>query len=854
MKKTLTALAFLLASPLLAQRTTDPSLWPEPQRAFFQDGPALLLTQEQRETLRAQDEAGREAFIRGLLDRDPIPGTPENELRSGIERRLRLVSQEGLLPQDARAELLFLRGRPLERKVLDCAAIFKPLEIWSYPSSTDGAVRDLIIYQTSAADPYRLWLPIDSKRSLYIDEATYWLDQSAERRFGKRLDRFFCPDSERVDRATGIDGMRGKVIASITTSSFNLRGEESGSVRQVYSARPRDRALYLAAPSDLATWARLAALTPLETEPARLQLGDLGLDFPWRQGQRLVARMLIGLPSAEGMETTEVNGKPRVKLVAEGVLDTGGTPFTTFRVRYQVAPPTPEEPLSLLLDEPLRPGQSFVLRLRIKDETSGAEASLTRGFRVPDRPVSLLPAEATARAVGGDSLAAGRITGPDTLLLMPPPGEVLIGAARFDTVVTGERIAKVVFLLDGQSQLARTKPPFSAELRLAAFPREQVLRAEGYDESGGLVAWDQLVLNPARGGFRVIITDPKRGLRAAGRVLARAEVVVPEERRVEEVELKVNDQTVATLTLPPWIAEIQVPQTDLAWLTVTARLDDGAKAEDVRFLRAPVNMSEVEVDLVEVYATVFDGSGHPLQGLQETDFEVEEGGRPQKVSRFEQVENLPLSLGVAIDTSFSMASSLTEAQQAATRFVENLMTPKDRGFTLSFGGRPIVLMPPVDDVEAVTLSLEGLKAYGRTALYDGLLTSLYFFRAQRGQRALVVLTDGEDTASSTSWEDALEYARRSGVAIYPIGLDVPELKRGVRSKLSELAEVTGGRTFFINRADELAGAYAQIEAELRSRYYLAYESDRPAEEDGFRAVEVKAKKGGRVRTSRGVYP
>ena len=90
-------------------------------------------------------------------------------------------------------------------------------------------------------------------------------------------------------------------------------------------------------------------------------------------------------------------------------------------------------------------------------------------------------------------------------------------------------------------------------------------------------------------------------------------------------------------------------------------------------------------------------------------------------------------------------------------------------------------MPPVDDAEAVALSLEGLRAFGRTALYDGIITSLYYFRAERGQRALVLLTDGDDTSSSTSWEDALAYARRSGVAIYTIGLGVGELKRGARA-------------------------------------------------------------------------
>jgi VWFA-related protein len=286
---------------------------------------------------------------------------------------------------------------------------------------------------------------------------------------------------------------------------------------------------------------------------------------------------------------------------------------------------------------------------------------------------------------------------------------------------------------------------------------------------------------------------------------------------------------------------------------VVAVLDYGSRAEDTRFLRAPANLGEMEVDLVELYASVLDGGGHPVQGLQAADFEVREGGKPQKLSRFEQVENLPLTLGIAIDTSFSMASSLTEAQRAATGFVRHLLTPKDRCFTLAFSTRPALLMPSVDDAEAVGLSLEGLKAYGRTALYDAILGSLYYFRAQRGQRALVILTDGADTISSATWEDALGYARRSGVAIYPIGLGLKERERGPRAKLTELAEATGGRVFFIDKAEDLGSAYGQIEAELRSRYFLAYQSDRPPDKDGFREIEVRAKKG-RARVSRGAYP
>ncbi len=628
----------LLALPVCAQPSApeadaDPTLWPEAQRAFLQDGPGLLLTLDQRETLLSLDEAGREAFIGEFLSRDP-------KLLEGIARRRRLVAGEpqSLLPQDARAQLLFLRGRPAERLVLDCAAIFKPLEVWSYPAD-DGAVKDLVLYRPSSGEPFVLWLPIDSKRALYSNEAEYWLDQAeAEGHRVRRIDRFFCPDSKRVDEVTGMDGIQRKQTAATGLSRWDLRGRSEETMQDFRWARPRERAAFLAAPADLATWARAAAATPFPPEPARLRTGDVAVDFPSWQGQRLTTRVLIPLPSPEGMTVTEVDGKPRVRLAVDGVLDAGGAPFETFRLRYQVAPPADTAPTMLLLERALRPGQSFVLRLRLRDETSGAVATMARGFRVPPQLTTLLPAAATAAAVGGETVRTG-VVGQDTLLLLPPPAEVVLGTWEAQTVVTGDRIAKVVFLVDGQPQLSRTRAPYAADVRLATFPREQVVRAEGYDAGGALVAWDQVVLNQARGGFRVLITDPRRGTRSSGKVLTRAEVVVPEDHKIAEVEFRVNDRKVASLSQAPWQTEVQVPAEDLAWVSVVAVLDDGSRAEDVRFLRAPANLSEVEVDLVELYATVLDGAGHPVQGLPATDFEVREGGRPQKLSRFEQVGN-----------------------------------------------------------------------------------------------------------------------------------------------------------------------------------------------------------------------
>jgi Ca-activated chloride channel homolog len=840
-----------LTFPAAAADVLDPRLWPEEQRVFWQEGPGLLLDDGQRAAFLALDEAGRSAFIRDFLDRNPA-------LQEGVRRRRSLAEREFLAATDARAQLLFLRGAPRVRDVIDCGSAFKPMEVWTY--GQPPAERLLVLYQEGPGEPFRLWLPIDSKRALYTSDMANWLEQwELERVGGTRIDRRFCPSSEEVDRATGIDGLRGKRMAAVTKTSrngFTGQPERTETVRDYRWTRPQDRAAFLERPKDLAAWAKEAAATPLPVEPQRLAVESFDMDFPTWQGQRLTTRALLALGPGEEKEfakAAEGDKPPVVRITVEGMLEGEDKIFDTFRIRYHLPPQ--ESALPLLFDRPLRPGQTFLLRLRVSDEGSGARALLTRTFRVPDAAVVKLAA-AMAKAVPGE-LQELRRAGRDAVLLVPPMGEVMLGVWRAETVVVGERIKKVVFSVDGEPQLTRTHPPYAAEVRLSPFPREQIVKAEGYDEAGALVSSDEIVLNQARGAFRVTIAEPKAAarlaLRTGAKATVRAEVVVPEERRVQRVELRLNDVPVETRTAPPWQWEIKMPADPAVYVGVSAELDDGSKNEAVRFLRAPENMEQVDVDLVELYTSVTDSSGQNVRDLTAADFEVLEAGKPQKIAKFEHVENLPLTLGFLVDTSISMATSLGEAQRAASNLLHNLMTPKDRAFAIGFSFQPYLVMPPTDDVEGVSRALEGLRAHGRTSVHDALVTGLYYFRSTKGQRAMILLTDGGDNASSTPWETALDYARRSGVAVYCVGLDIPLRDREARGKLTELAAATGGRVFFVSHADELTGTYAQIEQELRSRYLLAYNSDRKADDLGFRPVEVKVKRG-RARTARGYYP
>ncbi|MCP4200513.1 MAG: VWA domain-containing protein [bacterium] len=840
-----TGFACLMALPWTlsaADAEDSPVLWPERDREFFSDGPGLLLGRGQSEKLVASAEAERTRWIDDFLASDPIPQTPENELIEAIDRRRRLVFSEFNSFLDDRARTLFLHGSPLERRQVECGQTFQPIEVWTYAETVSR--HQLLFYRRGTEGPHRLWIPLDSKLALYNKDMAYWLQQYEELRGrirGKRFDIKACKDALFIDKVTGVDGLRG-----------------------YRSPRPTNQELLdvLKAPADLAQWANEAAQTTVPEKPAELEITAGEFLFPERRGQRIVARQILTVPpDAElGLFKEEETETQTHKLTVEGTVEQDGTVFEEFRVRFQIAPPEEDVPAGLAIERALRPGRVVLLRLKVIDEVSGGVARFASGMRVPSEPEAVAEIAVPDAVIVEmeDALALEAIAGDDSLLLAPPDGRLALGNWRAEVLVSGKRIVEVVFSVDGRPQLRRKQPPFGADVRLSEFPTEQVVRAEGFDADGELVAFDEVVLNQPRGVFSVRILSPGDNDKVSGRVQARAEIAVPDERRIQRVEFLLNDELVATLDEDPWRTMIDVPdksEQETAYLTVVATLDNGDRAEAVRFLNSPQFAETVEVNLVEMLVTVLDKSNRPVPDLPEEEFKVFEDGRPQVIDRFELVKDLPLSIGIAIDTSGSMATALPEAQKAAVGFLRDVLTPRDRAFLLSFSKDPVLLVPPTDDLGAIEESLEDLQSLGWTALHDAIVTSLYYFKGFRGQRALILLSDGDDSASRYAFREALEYARRSGVVVYAVGLDVGSMKTGIQNKLSKLASETGGRHFFIREAAQLEGVYREIEQELRSQYLVAYTSDNPASDEAFRTIELKVRDGKlSARTLRGYYP
>jgi VWFA-related protein len=412
---------------------------------------------------------------------------------------------------------------------------------------------------------------------------------------------------------------------------------------------------------------------------------------------------------------------------------------------------------------------------------------------------------------------------------------------RFDTLTTGAAVAEVVFELNGKPLFTKRTPPWSVELDLGSLPRTHTLRVRSLDSAGKELASDELLVNAGAHRFKARLLEPRRGGRYSESLRAEAQVETPEGQGVERVEFYLNEDRVATLYQPPWTQAIVLPP--------------GEPVAYVVFINAPDYLEEVDVQFVELYTTVVDRAGHAVSGLGKQDFQVFEDGAEQQVLRFELVENLPVHAGVLLDISASMETRLPKVQAAALRFFETAITSKDRAALITFNDRPSLAVRLSNDAEILAGGLAGLKAERGTALWDSLIFALYYFNGIKGQRALVVLSDGEDENSRFAYEDTLDYARRSGVAIYTIGVEMSKASRDARRKLARLAEETGGRSFFIESIDELASVYEQVQRELRSRYLVAYQSANASGSDKFRTVDVKLRRSGlEAKTLRGYYP
>jgi Ca-activated chloride channel homolog len=270
------------------------------------------------------------------------------------------------------------------------------------------------------------------------------------------------------------------------------------------------------------------------------------------------------------------------------------------------------------------------------------------------------------------------------------------------------------------------------------------------------------------------------------------------------------------------------------------------------------------VDLVSLAVTVTDPGGRYLRTLEQTSFDVFEDGVRQDISFFNR-SNLPIALSILMDTSASMEDKLGVAQDAAVGFISRLRS-QDLGQVIDFDSRVSIAQGFTNSVNDLEQAIRKTNAGGSTALHNAIYIALKELKKIRARgtedvrrQAIVVLSDGEDTSSLVSFEEVLDLAKRSETAIYCIGLrsGTPDRNRGFNEAdfvLRQLAQETGGRSFFPKAAVELSGIYERIAEELSSQYLIGYSSRNPKRDGSWRRVVVRVSEpNATARTKQGYY-
>lgn len=281
----------------------------------------------------------------------------------------------------------------------------------------------------------------------------------------------------------------------------------------------------------------------------------------------------------------------------------------------------------------------------------------------------------------------------------------------------------------------------------------------------------------------------------------------------------------------------------------------------------------VRVDVVNVVFTVTDKRNRFVTDLKREDFRVSEDGRAQEIRYFSRETDLPLRIGLLIDTSNSIRPRFQFEQEAAIDFFHTVLRRgKDRAFLMSFDMVPEVVQDFTDDPEQLAEAVRRLRAGGGTSLYDAIqvaakkMVDITPAGGPPARKLLIILSDGEDNWSKTSREDALDLAHRADLTLFCIStntglpepgrqsLERPPLETFGDKVLRRYAEETGGRAFFPFKVYDLAQSFEEIGTELRHQYSLGYTPSNVARDGGFRKITIAAsRKDARVRARRGYY-
>ncbi len=292
---------------------------------------------------------------------------------------------------------------------------------------------------------------------------------------------------------------------------------------------------------------------------------------------------------------------------------------------------------------------------------------------------------------------------------------------------------------------------------------------------------------------------------------------------------------------------------------------------------------KVDVSLVNILCSVHNKSNGLVGNLEKKDFQIFEDGKPQEIKYFTRETDLPLTIGLLVDTSGSQERLLEPERRAASQFFSKVLRPKDLAFLMQFGAEAELLQ---DDTSSPKLLMDGLRqlhmsvpvgglhpgpvptqqSQAGTILFDAVyLAADEKLKGEVGRKAMVLITDGVDTGSRYSITKAIEAAQKSDSIIYSIDYEDPSAYGrpfgtisfgggGGERDLGRMSSETGGRVFKVDRRNSLDDIFREIQEEMRSQYAIGYTSTNPKKDGSYRKIEIKlSEKDYKIQARKGYY-
>jgi len=353
-----------------------------------------------------------------------------------------------------------------------------------------------------------------------------------------------------------------------------------------------------------------------------------------------------------------------------------------------------------------------------------------------------------------------------------------------------------------------------------------------------------------RRGFSVTITQPAMQEVVFGKTKIAAKVEIDDPSLVDRVEFVIADDVAFVDREPPYEFFHNFGEEQRSWVVrAIAWHKEGVSVSDVTITRKLAFSNIEEVNRVILWISATDKKGEFITDLERDEFKVFENDKEQRIIDF-YAETRPITMAILIDTSGSMRDKIREVHAAAGAFVDTIRDI-DNALVIDFDDNVFLIQDLTNDHEALKEAITSTEPLGATSLFDAVHAAYRKIGKIDGRKAVILLSDGEDTSSQFGFKRVLNEAKTNNTIVYTIGVGGGSIDRNV---MEEFAQNTGGKAFFVKKADELSKVYQRIADELGKQYYLTYSTDNEDWDGHWVKIRVESERPGvKVRARRGYF-